>query len=129
MRRCLQIVLLLLTTVLVSGCVLAPEHEPELVPASPPCETVLRAPQSTGVVLDVEQVAEGVTVGVTAGFTRLSEREQYLATAQLVWPATDVCCATQLLVRLGEQPLSVLTDSGPVQRPVGRDDYRAVAPR
>ncbi len=170
-------VVLLLVVALVPGCGLAPEHEPERVPASPPAENVLRAPQSTGVVQiylvrdgrlvavpragvsvadaiealsagptvldgeaglgsalladlvepDVGQEADSVTVDVTPAFTGLSKREQYLALAQLVWTATDVCCATQLHVRLDGRALSILTDGGPVQRPVRRDDYRAVA--
>jgi hypothetical protein len=70
-----------------------------------------------------------VTVEVTPEFAALSGREQYLAVAQLVWTATDACCATQVRVQLGARPLSLPTDSGPVQRPVRRADYRAVAPR
>jgi hypothetical protein len=176
-RQCFRIVLLLVVA-LAAGCGLAPQHEPERVPASPVDESALRAPQSTGVVqiylvrgerlvavprtglsvsdaivalvagptsLDgeaglgsalladlvepaVAQDSDSVTVSVMPGFTALSDREQYLALAQLVWTATDVCCPTQVRVQLGARPLSLLTDNGPVQRPVRRDDYRAVAP-
>jgi hypothetical protein len=177
--RLTSCLVLLLAMALVAGCGLAPEHEPEQVPASPVDESALRAPQSTGVVqiylvrdgrlvavprtglsasdaiaalaagptsLDGEaglssvplaglvesamaQDSDIVTVGVTPEFAGLSDREQYLAVAQLVWTATDVCCATQVRVQLGARPLSLPTDGGPVQRPVGRTDYRAVAPQ
>ena len=70
----------------------------------------------------------GVVLGVTAAFTTLPDRDRYLATAQLVWTATALCCATEVRVLLDNRELVLPTDTGAVARPVRRDDYRSIAP-
>ncbi len=69
-----------------------------------------------------------VDVDVTSAFARLPDHDRFLATAQLVWTATEICCATGVRVRLDNQALALPTDTGAVARPVRRDDYRSVAP-
>jgi hypothetical protein len=69
-----------------------------------------------------------VTVEVSAELAALPARRQLLAVAQLVWTVTGVCCEARLRILRAGQPLTVVTDSGPANRPVGRDDYRSVAP-
>ena len=60
-------------------------------------------------------------------FAALSGRGQLLAVAQLVWTATEVCCASGVQVLLDGRPAALPTDTGLAERPVGRDDYRSVA--
>jgi hypothetical protein len=69
-----------------------------------------------------------VTVDVAPAFTALSARDQLLAAAQVVWTATGGCCDTRVRVQAAGVPLPVPTDGGLVDRPVGRDDYRSLAP-
>lgn len=69
-----------------------------------------------------------VVLEVTPEFIGLSDRERFLAVAQLVWTATEVCCATRVQVQLDARPLAVPADGGPAARPVRRDDYRSVGP-
>jgi hypothetical protein len=68
-------------------------------------------------------------VEVPAGFDRLSPREQEAALAQLVFTLTADTIATGVqLVRDG-RPLPVPDGTGQLlTRPVGRTDYRALAP-
>jgi hypothetical protein len=70
-----------------------------------------------------------VTVDVAPAFATLSARDQLLAAAQVVWTATGGCCGTRVRVRAAGVPVPVPTDGGLADRPVGRDDYRSVAPR
>jgi hypothetical protein len=69
-----------------------------------------------------------VTVDVSAEFAALSGRAQLIGAGQLVWTVTEVCCATRMQVRLYGRAIPLPTDSGLADRPVGRDDYRSVAP-
>jgi spore germination protein GerM len=69
-----------------------------------------------------------VVMDVTSAFTELPDHDRFLAAAQLVWTATEICCATRVRVRLGTRALALPTDTGEVARPVRRDDYRSVAP-
>jgi hypothetical protein len=70
-----------------------------------------------------------VTVDVVPGFATLPTRDQLLAAAQLTWTATGVCCGDRVRVLLGGVPVPLPTDTGLADRPVGRDDYRSLAPR
>lgn len=70
-----------------------------------------------------------VTVVVTREFTGLGGGNQQLAVAQVVWTVTQFPGAEQVRFTVGEGPLEVPTDDGLTDRPVGRDDYRSVAPR
>jgi hypothetical protein len=76
----------------------------------------------------VDQSPDTVVIEVAPEFTGLPARDLHLAAAQLVWTATDVCCATRVQMRHDNRPLPVLTDEGVVTRPLRRDDYRSVAP-
>jgi spore germination protein GerM len=76
----------------------------------------------------VSEDPDVVVIDVPHEFAALSARDRLLAAAQLVWTATDVCCATRVRILLDERPLPVPTDGGPVARPVGREDYQSVAP-
>ena len=69
-----------------------------------------------------------VTIAVPPEFAALPARDQFLATGQLVWTATGLCCATQVQVLLDDHPLPVPTDRGPTTRPLRRADYLSVAP-
>jgi hypothetical protein len=80
------------------------------------------------VTLAVQPDPDIVVVDVSPDFTALSERDQLVAAAQLVWTATDVCCATRVRVRIGARPLLLPTDGGPTDRPVRREDYRSFVP-
>ena len=82
-------------------------------------------PQSVTLVAAQDGV---VVVDVTSAFTTLPDHDRFLAAAQLVWTATEICCATQVRVQRDNRALTLPTDSGPVAGPVRRDDYRSVAP-
>jgi hypothetical protein len=69
-----------------------------------------------------------VTIDVPAEFATLPPRDRLLAAAQLVWTATDACCATQVQMLLDDRPLPVPTDEGSTTRPLRRSDYSSVAP-
>ena len=69
-----------------------------------------------------------VVVEVTSAFTALPDRDLFLAAAQLVWTATEICCAARVRVKHDNRALTLPTDRGAVAGPVGRDDYRSVAP-
>ena len=69
-----------------------------------------------------------LTVDVTPEFATLSPGDQLLAAAQVVWTATGVCCGTHVRVLAVGVPVAVPTDGGLADRPVGRDDYRSLAP-
>jgi Sporulation and spore germination len=69
-----------------------------------------------------------ITIAVPAEFEALSARDQLLAAGQLIWTATELCCATHVRVLLDDHPLPVPTDRGPTTRPLRRADYRSVAP-
>jgi hypothetical protein len=69
-----------------------------------------------------------IVIDVPPEFAALSARDRLLAAAQLVWTATDVCCATTVRILIDERPLPVLTDGGLAMRPVRREDYHSVAP-
>ena len=75
-----------------------------------------------------EQEDGTAVVHVTEAFAALSRRSQLLAVAQLVWTATDLCCATQVRVLLDGRPVALPTDIGLTERPVRRNDYRSAAP-
>jgi hypothetical protein len=83
---------------------------------------------SATIELAAEHGPDVVTVEMAPEFTRLPERDRFLAVAQLVWTVTEVCCATQVRVQLDARPVPIPTDSGPVLRAVHRDDYRSVGP-
>lgn len=76
----------------------------------------------------VSQDRDVVVIDVPPEFAALPAPDGLLATAQLVWTATDVCCATAVRMLVGERPLQVPTDAGPATRPVRREDYGSVAP-
>jgi hypothetical protein len=69
-----------------------------------------------------------ITIAVPAGFEALSARDQFLAAGQLIWTATELCCARHVRVLIDDQPLPVPTDRGPTTHPLGRADYMSVAP-
>ena len=69
-----------------------------------------------------------LTIAVPAGFATLPARDQFLAAGQLVWTATELCCATRVHVLLDGHPLPVPTDRGPTTQPLRRADYLSVAP-
>jgi Sporulation and spore germination len=83
---------------------------------------------SATIELAAEHSPDVVTVEMAPEFTRLPERDRFLAAAQLVWTVTEVCCAKQVRVQLDARPVPIPTDSGPVLRAVHRDDYRSVGP-
>ncbi|WP_298456890.1 GerMN domain-containing protein [uncultured Cellulomonas sp.] len=86
------------------------------------------APGSVTVV-GVDPITDLVVVGVTADFVATTGTNQLLAVAQVVWTATE-SPAVQLvrLTRDGDL-IDVPTDEGLTQGPVGRADFRTVAPR
>ena len=94
------------------------DSEAGLSSALPPHVAVRATPSDSSIVI----------VDLSPEFGTLSGREQLLAAGQLVWTVTEVCCATRVRVRLDGRAIPVLTDSGLADRPVGRDDYRSVAP-
>jgi hypothetical protein len=69
-----------------------------------------------------------VALDVSPEFAALSGRAQLIGAGQLVWTVTEVCCAARVQVRLYGRAIPLPTDSGLADRPVGRDDYRSVAP-
>lgn len=83
-----------------------------------PPQSVALAPAQGGIVV----------VEVTSAFAALPDRDLFLAAAQLVWTATEICCATQVRVKRDNRALTLPTDRGAVAGPVRRDDYRSVAP-
>ncbi len=83
---------------------------------------------SATVEVAAEHSPDVVIVEMAPEFTRLPERDWFLAAAQLVWTVTEVCCAKQVRVQLDARPVPIPTDSGPVLRAVHRDDYRSVGP-
>ncbi|MGY1839440.1 MULTISPECIES: GerMN domain-containing protein [unclassified Modestobacter] len=68
------------------------------------------------------------TVAVTRGFTSITGANQLLAVAQIVWTLTDLPTVTRIRFTVEGLPVEVPTDSGLSSGPVGRDDYRSVAP-
>ena len=76
----------------------------------------------------VSQDRDVIVIDVPPEFAALPARDRLLAMAQLVWTATDVCCAHEVQMLVGDQPLQVPTDAGPATRPVRREDYESVAP-
>ena len=68
------------------------------------------------------------TVSVTRGFTGISGGNQQLAVAQIVWTLTDLTTVSTVRFAVEGAPVEVPTDAGLTDRPVGRDDYRSVAP-
>ncbi len=96
-----------------------------------------RAEVSTGIrtalppeVVGVDEVLPDglVTVSVTRGFTGITGSNQLLAVAQIVWTLTDLPTVTTVRFVVEGTPVEVPTDGGLTDRPVGRDDYRSVAP-
>lgn len=81
-------------------------------------------------VVGVDEVLPGglTTVSVTRGFTGISGGNQLLAVAQVVWTLTDLPTVTTIRFVVEGAPVEVPTDAGLTDRPVGRDDYRSVAP-
>ncbi|MGY1683143.1 GerMN domain-containing protein [Geodermatophilus sp. SYSU D01176] len=76
-----------------------------------------------------EGPADGVTtVSVSRGFTGITGGNQLLAVAQIVWTLTDLPTVTTIRFVVEGAPVEVPTDGGLTDRPVGRDDYRSVAP-
>ncbi len=96
-----------------------------------------RAEAGTGIrtalvpeVVGVEDVRPDglVTVTVTRGFTGITGGNQLLAVAQVVWTLTDLSTITSVRFVVDGVAVEVPTDAGLSDRPVGRGDYRSVAP-
>ncbi|MGY1634636.1 GerMN domain-containing protein [Geodermatophilus sp. SYSU D01186] len=76
-----------------------------------------------------EVLSDGLTtVSVTRGFTGITGGNQLLAVAQIVWTLTALPTVTTVRFVVEGTPVEVPTDGGLTDRPVGRDDYRSVAP-
>jgi Sporulation and spore germination len=75
-----------------------------------------------------EQDPDVVVIAVPPAFAALPERHRYLAAAQLVWTATDVCCAQQVRIVRSDRSLTLPTDTETTARPLRRTDYEAAAP-
>ncbi len=69
-----------------------------------------------------------ITIAVSREFTDVAGGNQLLAVAQVVWTATQVPGIELLRVTADGQPVEVPTDEGLTDDPVGRSDYRSVAP-
>ncbi|MGY1887458.1 GerMN domain-containing protein [Blastococcus sp. SYSU DS0753] len=84
------------------------------------------APQSIAV---DEGLPGGMTsVSVTEEFARITGGNQLLAVAQVVWTLTELPGTGQVRFLLDGRPVEVPTDGGLSDGPVGRDQYRSVAP-
>ncbi|MGY1737297.1 GerMN domain-containing protein [Geodermatophilus sp. SYSU D00684] len=130
------------TLFLVSGADLTPvERRTDAATAQAALEQLVEGPSrteaGTGIrtalppeVVGVEDVgADGVaTVAVTRGFAGITGGNQLLAVAQVVWTLTDLPAVTGVRFVVDGTPVEVPTDAGLTDRPVGRDDYRSVAP-
>jgi hypothetical protein len=92
-------------------------------------EVHLRSPVAALPVTLVPQQDPGiVAVDVPPEFAALSARDRFLAAAQLVWTATDPCCATQVHLLHDGRPLPTPTDRGITTGTVRREDYASAAP-
>lgn len=69
-----------------------------------------------------------VTIDVTRAFTDVSGRNQLRAVGQVVWTATQFPDVRLLRFTAEGQELEVPTDRGLTDQPVGRRDYRSLAP-
>ena len=69
-----------------------------------------------------------VEVAVTRDFTSVTGVDQLLAVAQVVWTVTQLPGIERVRFVAQGQPLEVPTDEGLSDQPVGRNDYRSVAP-
>lgn len=69
-----------------------------------------------------------ITIAATRDFTSISGDNQLLAAAQLVWTVTDTAPTNRVRVTDDGKAIEVPTDHGLTRQPVGRDDYRSVAP-
>lgn len=131
-----------LTVFFVRGAALAPvERRTDAATTAAALEQLVEGPTRaevrTGIrtalapeVVGVDEVLpEGLTtVSVTRGFTGLTGGNQLLAVAQVVWTLTDLPTVTTVRFVVEGTPVEVPTDAGLTDRPVGRDDYRSVAP-
>lgn len=72
---------------------------------------------------------ELVTVAVGEAFTSISGDDQLLATAQLVWSATEADPRGRVRLVSAGEVLEVPTDDGLTARPVQRRDFASVAPK
>ncbi len=81
-------------------------------------------------VVGVEEVLPHglTTVSVTRGFTGITGGNQLLAVAQIVWTLTALPSVTTVRFVVEGVAVEVPTDEGLTSRPVGRHDYRSVAP-
>ena len=131
-----------LTVFFVRGAGLVPIERPtasvdetaalDLLTAGPSHSEVFRglrtalAPQ----LLTIDQrLPDGITsVAVTRDFTGLSGSNQLLAVAQVVWTLTGLPSTRQVVFVVEGSAVEVPTDDGLTDQPVGRHDYRSIAP-
>ena len=69
-----------------------------------------------------------LNVEVGPEFTSIAGDNQLLAVAQLVWTVTGPAPTALVRITIEGKPIEVPTDDGLSRLPVGRDDYRDVAP-
>lgn len=69
-----------------------------------------------------------LTVEAGPEFTSIAGDNQLLAVAQLVWTVTGPAPRALVRITVEGKPIEVPTDDGLSRLPVGRDDYRDVAP-
>lgn len=69
-----------------------------------------------------------MTITVTRSYTSVSGDSQLLASAQLVWTATEHDSVDRLRIRVGGEHIAIPTDEGLSAGPVSRRDFRSVAP-
>lgn len=69
-----------------------------------------------------------LTVDVSPEFTSIAGDDQLLAAAQLVWTATSNAPDAPVRIRVEGETIELPTDEGLSRLPVGRVNYRTVAP-
>ena len=80
-------------------------------------------------ILRLQAEGDVLSVDLSDEFAQVRGRDQVLAVAQLVWTATEYPSVRRLRLLVEGSELDVPVRSGAVSSgPVGRDDYRPVAP-
>ncbi|MGH8988277.1 MAG: GerMN domain-containing protein [Acidimicrobiales bacterium] len=90
----------------------------------------LESPISTAAPLSlVSETGTRVTVGVSSSFTKLTEQDQALAIAQLVYTLTVLPGISSVSIRIDGRRAKVPTDGGTLSgAPLRRADYAALGP-
>lgn len=67
-------------------------------------------------------------IGVTVQFLTVTQEDQLLATAQVVWTATESTTSRAVRLHVGDRAIDLPTDDGLSRAPVERTDFLSVAP-